>query len=224
MSITPTLNTIDNVIKWIRMVKPESPYITIYSRYQESGNKKPSDIIYRSFANEEDKIDIDEAVKNVQNILEMHAPGGGQFTVFAKATSSKNLTSGQQVYLNLMPSFQNGYGQPSVNGLIPQYQSETEIERRINDKVELHRLTAEIKGLNEELDFVQNDKSIIPFWQQAAVGLLNTLISKVPPESIGKIFENFVSKTSPEAANSVVQAASMYIQKNQSNNDAADNE
>lgn len=205
--------SIDAVERWMRSHDPEHPYFTIYHGFQ-TVQKKPSDIAYRN----EKESNLEESIKRLKTYLIDHSAHGGQYTIFAKTTGEKQDTTGKTEYVELLP--QGAYPQPYQSAAIAGVNSTpsvstADIEAKISGAINAARMNWEkdlaIQGLQARIQELENEEPEGFDWTGAAVGLAETLISKIPEASIGKIFENLFAKAEGETVDKLANMGNMYM-------------
>jgi hypothetical protein len=208
------LNSIAKVESWLRSLNPDCPFITIYHGFQ-TVKKSPSDVCYRNTTT----TDLESSIEAAKNHLKQHQDSGGQFTVLARANAGSD-TTGFTQYVELLPNgygynYPVPYGSGGVHGLTPQYSNE-DIESKIGSAIGKARLEWEkdmaIAGLKAEIEELKNAEPEGYDWAGTLTGLAEIIAHKIPAESIGKIFESFAARATPETLDKVANVGTMYYQ------------
>jgi hypothetical protein len=205
------LTSIESVDAWMRLHDPEHPYFTVYHGFQTVA-KKPSDIAYRN----DKEGSFETALKNLKSWLQMHSANGGQFTIFAKSNNNNADTTGKVEYVELLPLGSYSPQYPSaIAGFYPSVPVQ-DTDAKITGALKIARIDWEkdlaIKGLQARIQELENEEPEGFDVAAVAVGLAETLINKIPSDTIGRIFENLFSKAEGDTVDKMANIGSMYMQ------------
>lgn len=214
------LTNLEAVERWMRAQTPPLPYVSIYHGFQVD-QKKPSSNCYNNSVEQ----DLNTVIRNVKTFLLDHSEHGGQFTIFIKpirstensADNKQDTSGGKTEFLELMPQgYYPARGGAAIAGTnnTPAY-SDVDIENKISGAIGRAKqewvkdLT--IQKLEQRIGELENEEPEGFDWVGALVGLGEMLVSKIPPESIGRVLEGMVKMATPETMDKVASATNTYM-------------